>query len=225
MPQIIFNAFIKLPTAEAKAAWQHFEGPSRTVAIAQPFAVGKHEVTFAEWDACVRDGGCTSKPEASWSRDRQPVINVSWEDAKQYVGWLSAKTGKSYRLLSEAEWEFAARAGTTTRYSFGNAITPQQAQLSTDRTTEVGKFPANAWGLHDMHGNVWEWVEDCWNDSHKGAPTDGTARTTGECKRRVVRGGSWQQDAHFLRSAFRVSFTAGVRIDSLGFRVARTITP
>ena len=174
------------------------EKPPRKVTISRPFAVGKFEVTFSEWEACVADGGCTHRPadQHGWGRGRRPVINVSWHDAKEYVGWLSRKTGKSYRLLSEAEWEFAARAGTTTRYAFGDRITKSQAQFSegswssTGKTVEVGSFPANRFGLHDLHGNVWEWVEDAWHPNYHGAPVDGSAWQGGDAQR-VLRGGSW----------------------------------
>ena len=134
------------------------------------------------------------------------MINVSWDDAQAYVAWLSKETGQPYRLLSEAEWEYAARAGTTTRYSWGDdPPTPEQANFGRNvgKTTEVGTYPPNPWGLHDMHGNVWEWVEDCWNESYQGAPSDGSAWTSGDCSRRVLRGGSWVNDPEYLRSADR----------------------
>ena len=162
------------------------EGPQRKVTIAKPFAVGKFEVTFAEWDQCVVAGGCKNNPgDEGWSRGKRPVINVSWNDiTNEYLPWLSGKSGKTYRLLTEAEWDYAARAGTTTAYSFGDSITKAQVQFSgnsfasTQQTVEVGNFPGNVFGLHDMHGNVWEWVEDCWIDSYNGATLDGSARTT-----------------------------------------------
>jgi formylglycine-generating enzyme required for sulfatase activity len=214
------------------------EGPQRRVTIARPFAVGKFEVTFAEWDACVAAGGCNGhRPsDSNWGRGNRPVINVSWDDARAYVAWLSRKTGKTYRLLSEAEWEYAARAGTTTPFSTGQRITTEQANFDGNhtyngsskgqyrqRTLPVGSFAANAFGLHDMHGNVWEWTEDCWNANYSGAPTDGSARTSGECGRRVLRGGSWVDLPRFLRSADRYWITAENRIDVIGFRVARTL--
>jgi formylglycine-generating enzyme required for sulfatase activity len=142
--------------------------PSHNVTIAAPFAVGRFAVTYAEWDAT----GLAHKPHnlPRWGRGRQPVIYVSWEDAKAYVDWLSQRTGKAYRLLSEAEWEYSCRAGTITKYAFGNSITNQQAQFSEreygepEKTVEVGRFTPNAWGLYDMHGNVWEWCSD---NSHR----------------------------------------------------------
>ena len=155
--------------------------------IARPFAVGKFEVTFAEWDACLSGGGCSHRPgDAGWGRGKRPVINVSWNDAKAYVAWLSRQTGRAYRLLSEAEWEYAARAGTTTPFSTGRTITSDQANFNSNRigqyrqqTVPVGLFSANGFGLHDMHGNVAEWVEDCWHENYVGAPVDGSARTSG----------------------------------------------
>jgi formylglycine-generating enzyme required for sulfatase activity len=215
------------------------EGPQRTVTIAKPFAVGKLEVTFAEWDACVSAGGCKTKPDdAKWGRGKRPVINLSWDDSKQYVSWLSQKTGIRYRLLTEAEWEYTARAGTRTPFSTGMTITTDQANFDGNytyggsakgkyrrKTIEAGSFEPNAFGLHDMHGNVMEWVEDCYKDSYKGAPSDGSASTSGDCSRRVVRGGSWGGVPVLLRAALRGRLTTGDRYNALGFRVGRTLTP
>jgi formylglycine-generating enzyme required for sulfatase activity len=161
-----------------------YEKPPHRVALGQPFAVGKFEVTFDEWDTCVAHGGCTQKPgDESWGRSKRPVINLSWDDAKQYVAWIAKLTGKPYRLLTEAEWEYAARAGTTTTYSWGNDI--GQGNANCDRcgsqwdnkrqTAPVGSFKPNAFGIYDMHGNVWEWCEDAWHDNYNAAPTDGSA--------------------------------------------------
>ena len=153
---------------------------------------------------------------------RRPVILVSWKDAQAYVAWLSEQTGQPYRLLSEAEWEYACRAGTTTRYSWGDdPPTPEQANF--DETTKVGSCPANSWGLYDMHGNVWEWVEDCWNEGYEGAPNDGSAWTGGDCNRRVLRGGSWVNAPGALRSASRERYFPVVQVSDVGFRVARTL--
>jgi formylglycine-generating enzyme required for sulfatase activity len=213
------------------------EGPQHRVTIAKAFAVGKLEVTFTEWDACVASGGCSHRPDDKWGRGNQPVINVSWNDiTRQYLPWLSRKTGKTYRLLTEAEWEYVARAGTTTQYHFGNDerdlctygnVADQTANCRDAYmpTAPVGSFQRNAFGLHDVHGNVWEWVQDCWNDNHNGASSDGSARTTGECSRRVLRGGSWINGPQDLRSAVRGRDSAGDRDSSGGFRVARTLTP
>ena len=217
------------------------EGPQHRVTIPEPFAVGKYEVTFAEWDTCVAAGGCQGyRPDdRGWGRGRRPVIDVSWEDAKTYVGWLSRETGERYRLLSEAEWEYAARAGTTGPFHFGATISTDQANYDgnytygsgrkgvyREKSMPVGSFSANAFGLHDVHGNVREWVEDCRHDSYAGAPTDGSAWVRGgDCGKRVLRGGSWFYDPRLLRSAFRFSLTAGYRNNDGGFRVSRTLTP
>lgn len=234
------------------------EGPQRTVTIAKPFAVGKFEVTRDQFEAFMRDsghdagnkcwiwGGKESKQRAGMNfrnpgfsqGSDHPVACVNWDDAKAYVAWLSKRTGKAYRLLSEAEWEYAARAGTTTPFSTGRTITTQQANFDGNytyngsrkgqfrqKTVPAGSFAANAFGLHDMHGNVWEWVEDCWNDSYSGAPSDGAARTSGDCIQRVLRGGSWGSEPRNLRSAVRFGSIARLRFNDSGFRVARTLTP
>ena len=210
------------------------EGPAHRVEIGEPFAVGAYEVTFEEWDACAAAGGCGGyRPgDQGWGRGKRPVINVSWEDADSYVSWLSRKTRKQYRLLSEAEWEYAARAGTRTRYWWGDEIGSGRANCEgcgsrwdDEQTVPVGSFRANGYGLYDMHGNVWEWVQDCWNDNYRGAPTDGKVWKSGDCSRRVVRGGSWYGNPRYLRSASRSRDVSGVRGSYLGFRVARTLTP
>lgn len=207
------------------------EKPPHKVTIKAPFAVGRFAVTFDEWDAALAEGGVNHKPESNWGRGRQPVINVSWEDAKAYCALLSTVTGKVYRLLSEAEWEYCCRAGTTTSYAFGATITKSQAQFSEDlpfsarQTVPVGSFPTNNWGLHDMHGNVWEWCEDNWHPNYQGAPADGSVWPGGDTWMRVVRGGSWYSDPQDRRSARRNWFQPDDRGNSLGFRVARTLSP
>jgi formylglycine-generating enzyme required for sulfatase activity len=216
------------------------EGPQRKVTIARPFAVGKFEVTFAEWDACVSAGGCGHRPnDLGWGRGRRPVIDVSWNDiTATYLSWLVRTTGKTYRLLTEAEWEHAARAGTTTPFATGQTITTSKANFDGNhtyggsvkgefrgRTIEVGSFLANAFGLHDMHGNVWEWVQDCHRGDYASAPVDGSAVATGECDPRVLRGGSWGNVPRALRSAFRNSDPPTHRSQYLGFRVARSLAP
>ncbi|MXX10374.1 MAG: formylglycine-generating enzyme family protein [Nitrospira sp. SB0677_bin_15] len=210
------------------------ELPVHEVMISRPFAVGKYEVTFAEWDACRAADGCTHQPnDMFWGRGTRPVINVSWEDAQEYVKWLSHKTGKPYRLLSEAEWEYVARAGTTTKYWWGNEIGTNNAncldcgsQGDMEGTAPVGSFAANGFGVFDTAGNVWEWVEDCWNDNYEGAPTDGQAWMNGNCHRRVVRGGSWVNFPEYVRPADRIRLDPGLRNSSYGgFRLARTLTP
>ncbi len=224
-----------------------WEGPRHRVTIGSPFAVGVYEVTFAEWDACVAAGGCGGYRPADegWGRGSRPVINVSWEDAREYVRWLSRATEEEYRLLSEAEWEYVARAGTQTARYWGEGESGQcrygngydrtghaeleyswQPATCSDgyvRTAPVGLFEPNAFGLYDVLGNVWEWALDCWNESYSGAPVDGSAWSSGDCSRRVVRGGSWGFFPRSLRSAFRGRSSAGGRYDGNGFRVARTI--
>ena len=205
------------------------EGPVHRVAFAAPFAVGVHEVTFAEWYACVSAGGCGDLPDRAGYPGSRPVIAVSWDDAQSYVGWLSRATGEDYRLLSESEWEYVARAGTSTRYWWGNDIGRDRAHCCasvwSDVPVPVGSFAANAFGLHDVHGNVWEWTQDCWNRGYDGAPGDGTAWERGKCSRRVVRGGSWFNYPFRLRSAYRYWFGVEAQKYNLGFRVARTFVP
>jgi len=203
------------------------EGPQHRVTIPKPFAVGKFAVTFAEWDACVSGGGCDGyKPEnRSWNDD-QPVINVSWNDAQAYIKWLTAKTGKTYRLLSEAEFEYAARAGTETPYRWGSSLTPDQANYSGTYaygTMPVESFKPNPWGLYQVHGNVWILTEDCHNDSYKDAPTDGSASTNENCSFRVIRGGSFYSNPKLLRAAARFWSKPDIRSFNIGFRLARTL--
>ncbi len=193
------------------------------------FKLSKHEVTFAQWDACVADGGCNgySPDDEGWGRSNRPVINVSWNDVQSFIVWLNARTGGNYRLPTEAEWEHAARAGAITAYSWGNNIGSNRANCDDDcgdlheYTAPVGSFPVNPWGLHDMHGNVWEWVQDCWNGSYKGAPTDGSAWISGDCSRRVIRGGSWGIGAWDLRSAYRYGDVRTFRGNDIGFRLVQ----
>jgi formylglycine-generating enzyme required for sulfatase activity/CHAT domain-containing protein/tetratricopeptide (TPR) repeat protein len=216
------------------------EGPQHKVTIAKPFAVGKYAVTFAEWDACVADGGCRGdkSSDEGWGRGDRPVVNVNWEDSKAYVKWLSRKTGKRYRLPSEAEREYFARAGTTTPFWWGSSITPDQANYdsadepykgggatgkSRHQTVPVQSFKPNPWGIYQVHGNVNEWTEDCWNFNHDNAPKDGSARTSGDCSSHVLRGGSFQGEPGRIRSAFRFGWWSG-RSNGAGFRVVRTLS-
>ena len=210
------------------------EGPQHLVTIGRTFAAGKYEVTFDEWGACVQEGGCKYNPgDNGWSRGRRPVIDVSWDDAKVYVAWLSRKTGKTYRLLSEAEWEYAARGATTSEFHTGNTISAQQANYQSgvsyggSPVTEgrgfsvvVGSYPPNAYGLHDVHGNVWEWVEDCRNPNYSGAPTDGSPWTKGDCSMRILRGGAWDVEPVYIRSASRYWNYVSDRLIYHGLRVA-----
>ncbi len=216
------------------------EGPQRKVTISRPFALGKFEVTFAQWDACSGEGACSHKPaDQGWGRGRKPVINVSWNDAKQYVAWLTKKTGQPYRLPTEAEWEYAARgtaeaAEPSVPFYTGATINYRQANydanftynggkqgLYRQKTVDVGSLPRNGFGLHEMHGNVWEWVEDCYKDSYAGAPTDGSAVAAGACSLRILRGGAWNYQPQLLRSAYRYATAPAVRLDNVGLRVAR----
>jgi formylglycine-generating enzyme required for sulfatase activity len=192
------------------------------------------EVTFAEWDACFYLGGCSYLPgDQGWGRGRQPVVNVSWDDVQKYVAWIARRTGKPYRLLSEAEWEYAARAGSDTAYSWGDEIGRGNANCEScgskwdnRQTAPVGSFTTNAFGLHDMHGNVWEWVQDCFRHNYEGAPTDGLPNEVGDCSTRVIRGGSWSTGPQTLRAADRVWQPRNFRASSSnGFRVARALAP
>jgi formylglycine-generating enzyme required for sulfatase activity len=216
------------------------EGPQHPVSFMKPFAVGKFAVTFDEWDACVADGGCNGyRPsDQGWGRGRRPVINVSWDDATVYAAWLSRKTRKTYRLLSEAEREYVTRAATTTPFWWGASISTQQANYNGNetygngpkgeyrqRTLPVDSFEPNPWGLYQVHGNVWEWTQDCYHDSYAGAPSNGSAWTTGDCILRVVRSDSWRGLPRSLRSANRIGLTTDNRVFDLGFRLARTLTP
>lgn len=213
------------------------EKPPHAVTIHRPFSVAKFELTFDQWDTCVRYGDCNPNISASrWGRGMQPVINVTWTDAQRYVNWLSRITGKPYRLLTEAEWEYAARANSPAHFAFG----PEEAGLARyawyeanssegDAGGEKGPHPVgtkmpNLFGLYDMHGNVSEWVEDCFQNDYRAAPIDGSAWTSGNCNRRVVRGGSWLDRARALRSASRdwSIIDKGER-DKIGVRVGRSL--
>jgi formylglycine-generating enzyme required for sulfatase activity len=226
------------------------------VTIAEPFAAGRFAVTRGEFAAFVTatgykmDGGCIAYVGSGWKLqsnldwrspgfvqdDRHPVTCINWNDAEAYVAWLTSKTGKAYRLLSDAEREYVARAGTTTPFWWGATISPQQANYDASytyaggfngewrkATVPVDTFASNPWGLHNVHGNVWEWTEDCWNDSNIGNPGNGKARSTGDCSLRVVRGGSWIAYPWDLRSAGRVGDNPDVRYNDIGLRVARTL--
>jgi formylglycine-generating enzyme required for sulfatase activity len=216
------------PAAESGHAAR--ESPQHKVTIARPFAVSKFDVTFADWDACASVHGCDAAPNRNSGQDTQPVINVTWNDAQQYVAWLSKMTGQSYRLLTEAEWEFAYRAGTTSAYYWGDDIGKGNASCSgcggpVGGTFPVGSFKPNAFGLYDMAGNVWQWVQDCSHGDYKGAPTNGSAWTSGDCSLRITRGGSGNQGPQSLRAANRgTNDGADLKYFNLGFRVARTLT-
>ena len=214
------------------------EGPVRAVNISKRIAMGRYEVTFADYDRFVlATGGARPNYDRGWGRGRRPLFDVGWNGAKAYAAWLSAQTGKRYRLPSESEWEYAARAGTETRYSWGDSIDCSQAQYSRsvlvecrdsyDRTVPVGSFEPNAFGLYDMHGNVREWVEDCWHENYEGAPTDGSAWTSG-CDSGVwpvFRGGNWSSSPSFLRAASRAKSWPTVGGSANGFRLVQDINP
>lgn len=220
------------------------EGPQREVQIDYLFAVGRCNVTFSEWDAALASGARLPIPDdEGWGRGTRPVINVSWDDAQAYLVWLNAKQGltgnaDAWRLLSDAEWEYAARAGTTSPFSFGVTISTSKANYHGEftygdgpkgeylqKTTPVGSYPANAFGLHDMHGNVWEWVEDCWQNSYlAGQRSDGRVYAGGPCSLCVIRGGAWGNAPQGLRSASRNGLRPMARYDHVGFRIARTLS-
>jgi formylglycine-generating enzyme required for sulfatase activity len=221
------------------------ERPQHNVTILEPFAVGRFPVTFAEWDVCVAAHGCQYQPsEHGWGRDKQPVLDLTWQDAREYVSWLSRVTGKRYRLLSEAEREYVARAGSKTAFWWGDFFSPDRAncrrratgQLAADgadaptpnvseRPLPVDAFEPNPWGLYQVHGNVYDWVEDCWNATYEEAPTDGSAWTAGNCSRHVLRGGAFSREPQTLRSAARIWFGDGNRMTYMSVRVARTLRP
>lgn len=204
----------------------YLEQPRHAVSI-QRFAAAKYEITFEQWAHCVHRDGCrNSDPnDGGWGRGNRPVVNVSWDDASEYVQWLSRETRQTYRLLTEAEWEYAARAGSDTQYPWGAGGIERYANYNdvVRGTAPVGSLLANAFGLYDMPGNVSEWVEDCVTPFYRGAPTDGSAWLGGDCGSRIVRGGSFGSDSYQLRSAFRGSQRRTERQSITGFRVARSI--
>jgi formylglycine-generating enzyme required for sulfatase activity len=219
----------------AEKGHQQTEQPQQMVTIAKRFAVSKFELTFDEWDTCVAYGDCAADiSDSRWGRGSRPVISVNWDDAERYVAWLAKVTGKPYRLLNEAEYEYATRAGTLTVFPWGNDIGKHNANCDgcgnpwdNTETQPVGSFAPNGFGLYDMVGNVWSWVNDCYHPNYEGAPKNGSNWTTGcpDNFRHVVRGGSWKNTPDSLRSASRTWYSSGSRSDGLGFRVARTLAP
>lgn len=214
-----------------EAGRERNEGPRHKVVIAKSFAVGAYEITFEEWDACVTAGDCNGyRPfDYGWGRNGRPLVDVSWFDAQAYIKWLSHKTEKHYRLLSEAEWEYAARAGSSARYSWGDEPGRNFAnckgcgsEWDGRQTALTGVFEPNAFGLYDMHGNVWEWVADRYHPNYRNAPEDGRVWRGGE-NMHVLRGGSWSNDAVEMRAASRVASAADGRGENGGFRVAREL--
>jgi formylglycine-generating enzyme required for sulfatase activity len=229
--------------AGSQPSWLARELPQHWVGIERPVAMGRFPVTVGEWRVFVEATGWRSSGEVDWDApgfpqtDRHPVVGVNWFDAIRYVRWLTEATGRTYRLPSESEWEYACRAGTRTAFSFGDTITTDQANFDGTftyngsprgeyrrGTTPVGSFPANPWGLFDMHGNVWEWMQDVVHDNYDGAPVDGSAwEDGGDDARRVLRGGSWLYNPRYLRSALRNGFSAVLANDIVGFRVVREL--
>ena len=204
------------------------EKPAHKVSIKTPFAIGKYEVTVEQWDACVNAGACPRVTNDGNRPKNTPVRDVSWDDAQQYVKWLTKLTGKPYRLPTEAEWEYAVRGGTSTRYWWGEQMRKGTANCKDcgepwqqDAPAPVGSFSANPYGLYDMNGSVWEWVSDCWHNSYKGAPSDGRNWDEANCRMRVIRGGSWREGASYMLSSTRFKYDASVRQSQNGFRVAR----
>ncbi len=220
MTRIAAGAFL-MGSPASEAGHRPWEGPQREVTL-PPFAIGSREVSFAEWDACVQAGGCNnySPSDKGWGRGARPVIMVSWNDANAYVRWLSGATGKTYRLPTEAEWEYAARGGATTAYWWGDKY--DRSRLPSGKTAETGSRDANGFGLYDVAGNVGEWVEDCYANSFASAPTDGSAVTQSGCSQRVLRGGDWNDGSDGVRLANRSRLAPGTRDSSIGFRVAVT---
>lgn len=212
------------------------EGPQVDVSISAAFAIGAYEITHDEWKACVEAGGCDGhQPSAmGWGAGRRPVVNVSFEDARRFADWLSAETGETYRLPTEAEWEYAARAGSAEAFSFGSVISTDRANFNGNypygadagayraKTVEVGSFEPNQFGLYDMHGNAWEWVADCWAPNHLNIPADGGART-GACSSRVIKGGAWNSGGWRLRAAHRKAAQGAARDFDTGFRLVREL--
>jgi len=214
------------------------EGPQREVVIPAAFEIGKYEVTFNDWNTCVTGGGCRGyRPDdGGWGKGRRPVINISWNDTQSYLKWLNKVTGLRYRLPTEAEWEYVARGGMNAPFSTGNSIDSSQANFNGEhpygedrkgtyrrKTLSVGSFESNKLGVYDIHGNVYEWVQDCWSPNHVDAPRDSRARQDGDCNYRIMRGGSWVTHGYQMRASKRLRYTKDYRYDDYGFRIARTL--
>ncbi len=207
------------------------ERPAHQVTIAKPFAMGVYEVTFDEWQACFDEGGCARVPDDhKWGKGRRPVMNITWFETQPFMAWLSKKTGHTYRLPTEAEWEYAARGGTTTEFWWGDEVGKNlgncrdcQSQWSKKGSAPVGSFAANPFGLYDVHGNEWEWMADCWFPNHEGAPADGSVRLEENCRYRTMRSGSWYYFSKNIRSAWRFRNDARVKSYGIGMRVLREL--
>jgi formylglycine-generating enzyme required for sulfatase activity len=206
------------------------ERPAHKVALRTPFAIGKVEVTVGQWAQCVKASVCPSVPSAANAAENLPMRDVSWDEAQLYLKWLSTVSRRPYRLPTEAEWEYAARGGTTSRYWWGEQMKGGNASCKgcgepwkAEAPPPAGSFVANPFGLLDMNGSVWEWVQDCWHSSYKGAPPDGSAWADGSCQSRVIRGGSWREDGSYMLTTTRFKYDASVRQSQNGFRVARSL--
>lgn len=222
----LLGKLVKIPTGSFNMGSDNGycdEEPIHEVML-KSFWMQEAPVTFAQWDYFVKDSGCNNFPnDQGWGRGERPVINVSYHDiTEHFLPWLNRITGKKFRLPSEAEWEYACRAGTTTKYSWGDDISPSHANYAGSKhgkTVPVKSYAPNAFGLYDMHGNVWEWTQDCWNDNYIGAPDDGSAWQEGRCEWRVLRGGSWDYPLHHICSAVRMFDVLDSRLNHRGFRL------
>jgi formylglycine-generating enzyme required for sulfatase activity len=221
---------LRAGTFEMGAGALPFDRPVHRVTIPRPFAIARRETTVNEWRSCVEAGACKYRPNAAEEQSgTHPITNVSWFDAQEYVAWLSAHTRRTYRLPSEAEWEYAARGGTNTTFAWGPHVGESKAncrecsRTASRELSSVASFAPNGFGLFDMAGNAAEWVEDCWNESYRGAPQDGTAWLTGNCSQRVLRGGSFDSAATYVKPTARFRYDADVRYYANGFRVVRAL--
>ncbi|OFX11172.1 MAG: hypothetical protein A2516_09520 [Alphaproteobacteria bacterium RIFOXYD12_FULL_60_8] len=207
------------------------ESPPHPVTIPKPFAMARTEVTFDQWMACHTAGGCAKNPDDhAWGRGNRPVFNITWDEAAQYAAWLSKTTGKSYRLPSEAEWEYAARAGTTTDFPWGDDVGQNLvncrrcgSEWGGRMTAPVGSFPPNSFGLYDLPGNVWEWVQDCWRPNYTGAGNSSSAFDQAGCSLRITRGGAWYYIPIQARASARTSNDHKMFSYTIGFRVVRDV--
>jgi formylglycine-generating enzyme required for sulfatase activity len=206
------------------------ERPPHRVTIGAPFAIGKYNVTVEQWNACVAASACPKLSSENGSVTNAPARDLSWDEVQQYIKWLSKMTGKPYRLPTEAEWEYAARGGSATTYWWGDQMRKGNTNCKgcgdpwhDEKPENVGTFAANAYGLYDMGGNVWEWVSDCWHSSYKDAPADGRAWDAPGCDMRVIRGGSWREGADYMLVSTRFKYSESVRQSQNGFRVAKDL--
>ncbi|TGO02803.1 3-oxoalanine-generating protein [Candidatus Thiomargarita nelsonii] len=235
-PEMVWIAAGSFRMGDIQGGGYDNEKPVHRVSIKR-FAMGRYEVTFAEYDKFAEATGREKPDDENWGRGNRPVINVSWHDAVAYTEWLSEQTGQTYRLPTEAQWEYAARGGTDTKYWWGNTASHEYANYGADQccsglakgkdrwkyTAPVGSFAPNPFGIYDTVGNVWEWCADSWDDSYKGAPTDGQVWRGGDENRRVLRGGSWGYEPRYARTASRYRVDSVGRFDLIGFRVVSSV--